>query len=132
MPIILLIMKLEELFQKINKENMSFGRHKEELRALLLSRDYFRKEKEQWDWKLSMSSLAFSAFLLIFTSVFPVYSDNSMLSSLEKNINVNSLGSDEWAGQGVKVYEMVEQETKTLFYFDSRNDVLVHSEVYNK
>ncbi|MDD2757522.1 MAG: hypothetical protein PHV29_02930 [Candidatus Pacebacteria bacterium] len=122
---------MEKLFRKVKNENVSFGNHKSELRDLLLSRDYFSQKSDYWDWKLVFSSLSFSCLLIAFIFISPASSGN-MVSSLDKNINVNNLGSGEWAGQDVKVYEMVEQKTKTLFYFDVRNDVLVHSEVNNK
>jgi len=130
-PLILLIMEIEEIFKKINNKDISFGNHKEELRNLLLSRDYFNERKDYWDWRLIFGSLSFSCLLIVFIFISPTNSGN-MAVNLEKNINVNNLGLDEWAGQDVKVYEMVEQETRTLFYFDTRNDVLVHSEVNNK
>lgn len=68
---------------------------------------------------------------MMFSFAVPLFNNDSMVDSLERNTNVNNLGSVEWAGQDVKVYEMVEQKTKTLFYFDTRNDVLVHSEINN-
>ena len=123
-------MEIEEIFKKINNKDISFGNHKEELRNLLLSRDYFNERKDYWDWRLIFGSLSFSCLLIAFIFISPTNSGN-MAVNLEKNINVNNLGLDEWAGQDVKVYEMVEQETRTLFYFDTRNDVLVHSEINN-
>ena len=122
---------MEELFKKVKKEKISFGNHKNDLRELLLSRDYFNEKKDYWNWKLVFSSLSFSCLLIAFVFVFPA-SSGSMINNLDKNMNVNNLGSGEWAGQDVKIYEMVEEEAKTLFYFDARNDVLVHSEVNNK
>lgn len=122
---------MEKLFRKVKNENISFGNHKSELRDLLLSRDYFIQKSDYWDWKLVFSSLSFSCLLIAFIFISPASSGN-MVSGLDKNINVNNLGSGKWAGQDVKIYEMVEKETKTLFYFDVRNDVLVYSEVNNK
>jgi len=124
-------MKIEKLFKKVNKGNINFGRHKDDLRNLLLNRDYFNKENDCWDWKLTFASLSFSLLLIAFSFVVPSFNGGNMAINLERNINVNNLGSVEWAGQDVKIYEMVEQKTKTLFYFDNRNNVLVHSEVYN-
>ena len=122
---------MEELFKKVKNEKISFGNHKNALRELLLSRDYFNEKKDYWNWKLVFSSLSFSCLLIAFVFVFPA-SSGSMINNLDKNMNVNNLGSGKWAGQDVKIYEMVEEEAKTLFYFDARNDVLVHSEVNNK
>ena len=122
---------MEELFKKVKKEKISFGNHKNDLRELLLSRDYFNEKKDYWNWKLVFSSLSFSCLLIAFVFVSPD-SNGSMINNLDKNMNVNNLGSGKWAGQDVKIYEMVEEEAKTLFYFDARNDVLVHSEVNNK
>lgn len=124
-------MEIERLLKENKCNNINFGNHKEDLKNLLLNRDYFTKEKEYWDWRLTFSSLSFSLIIMMFSFAVPLFNNDSMVDSLERNTNVNNLGSVEWAGQDVKVYEMVEQKTKTLFYFDTRNDVLVHSEINN-
>lgn len=124
-------MEIERLLKENKCNNINFGNHKEDLKNLLLNREYFTKEKEYWDWRLVFSSLSFSLIIMMFSFAVPLSNNDSMVDNLERNINVNNLGLVEWAGQDVKVYEMVEQKTKTLFYFDTRNDVLVHSEINN-
>jgi len=132
-------MTIEELFQKANKERIEMSNHKERLRSVLLKNEYFDSEKEYWDWKLTVSSLAFSAFLIIFSYSIPsvgnnntaITTDKGFYSSLEKNSNVSALGSETYNGESANVLKMVEGGTETVMYFDSRN-VLVHSEVNNK
>ena len=131
-------MTIEELFKKANNERIELDDHKERLKTVLLKNEYFDTEKEYWDWKLTVSSLAFSAFLIIFSFSFPTVGNNTVASenpglytSLEKRNNVSALGQESYNGENANVLKMVEGGTETLMYFNSRN-VLVHSEVNNK
>lgn len=130
-------MTIEELFKKANNERIELNGHKERLKAVLLKNEYFDSEKEYWDWKLTASSLAFSALLIIFSYAIPsvgpsnvVSIDNSLYTSLERNSNVNSLGQGSYNGESANILKMVEDGTETVMYFNSRN-VLIHSEVNN-
>jgi len=132
-------MTIEELFKKANSERIEMNDHKERLKVVLLKNKYFDKEKEYWDWKLTASSLAFSALLIIFSYSIPSVGNNNMViskdkglyTSLEKNKNVSTLGEDSYNGESANVLKMVEDGTETVMYFNDRN-VLVHSEVNNK
>jgi hypothetical protein len=133
-------MTIEELFKKANNERIELDGHKERLKTVLLKNEYFDiEEKEYWDWKLTVSSLAFSALIMIFSYSIPnVGSSNQTVSnglglymSLEKSNNVSSFGQDSYNGESANVLKMVEGGTETVMYFNSRN-VLVHSEVNNK
>lgn len=131
-------MTIEELFKKVNKDRIELNGHKERLKAVLLKSEYFDVEKEYWDWRLTASSLAFSAFLIIFSYSIPSVGNSNiatdapgLYASLEKSSNVNSLGQNVYNGESANVLKMVEGGTETLMYFNSRN-VLVHSEVNNK
>jgi hypothetical protein len=131
-------MTIEELFKKANNERIELDDHKERLKSVLLKNEYFDSGKEYWDWKLTISSLAFSALFIVFSYAFPsVGNNNQMISkdeglytSLEKNNNVSALGEDTYNGESANVLKMVEDGTETVMYFNSRN-VLVHSEVNN-
>jgi len=133
-------MTIEELFKKANNERIELDGHKERLKAVLLKNEYFdvAEEKEYWDWKLTVSSLAFSALIIIFSYSIPSVGNNTvavektgLYTSLEKSNNVTSLGQDSYNGAGANVLKMVEDGTETLMYFNDRN-VLIHSEVNNK
>jgi hypothetical protein len=132
-------MTIEELFKKANNERIELDGHKERLKTVLLKNEYFDAEKEYWDWKLSISSLAFSALVIIFSYSIPSVGNNNqaisdsggLYTSLEKSNNVDSLVQDSYNGESANVLKMVEGGTETLMYFNSRN-VLVHSEVNNK
>jgi hypothetical protein len=132
-------MTIEELFKKVNKERIELNGHKEKLKTVLLKNDYFDSEKEYWDWKLTFSSLAFSALLIIFSYSIPSVGSNNQVApestglytSLEKNNNVSALGPSTYNGESTNVLQMVEDGTRTVMHFNSKN-VLVNSEVYNK
>jgi len=133
-------MTIEELFKKANNERIELNGHKERLKTVLLKNDYFDvSEKEYWDWKLTFSSLALSAMIIIFSYSVPAVGNNNisvneskgLYSSLEKSNNVNSLGSGDYNGESANILQMVEDGTETTMYFNSRN-VLIHSEVNNK
>ena len=132
-------MTIEELFKKANSERIEMNDHKERLKTVLLKNKYFDTEKEYWDWKLTASSLAFSALIIIFSYSIPSVGNNSkvmsmdrgLYTSLEKNNNVSTLGEDSYNGESANVLKMVEDGTETVMYFNDRN-VLVHSEVNNK
>jgi hypothetical protein len=127
---------VEELFKKVNNNKIELGDHKAKLRRSLLNSEYFSgKEKESWDWKLSLSSLAFSAILIAFSVSFnqggyggaaeaPSGVHDSFYSKLANSGNVSQVSS----GSGENALQMVDDGTKTVFYFNERN-VLVHSEV---
>lgn len=132
-------MTIEELFKKANNERIELSDHKKRLKAVLLKNKYFDTEKEYGDWRLTVSSLAFSALLIIFSYAVPSVGNNNQIvsedkgfyTSLEKNSNVSALGEENYNGEPANVLKMVEDGTETLMYFNSRN-VLVHSEVSNK
>jgi hypothetical protein len=131
-------MTIEELFKKANKERIEIDNHKERLKAVLLKNEYFDAEKEYWDWRLAISSLAFSALLIIFSYAIPSIGNNQTVSesqglyaNLEKNNNVSALGEETYDGESANVLKMVEGGTETVMYFNDRN-VLIHSEVNNK
>lgn len=132
-------MTIEKLFKKANNEKIELNGHKERLKTVLLKNEYFDvSEKEYWDWKLTASSLAFSALIVIFSYSVPSVGNNAVVSespglytSLQKVNNVNSLGQDNYNGESANVLKMVEGETETVMYFNSRN-VLVQSQVNNK
>jgi len=133
-------MTIEELFQKVNKEKIELKGHKERLKTVLLKSEYFDvSEKEYWDWKLTFSSLAFSAMIIIFSYSVPAVGNSNMAvnesrglyTNLEKNNNVNSLGTGDYNGESANILQMVEDGVETTMYFNSRN-VLIHSEVNNK
>ncbi len=131
-------MTIEELFKKANNERIELNGHKDKLKAVLLRNEYFDKEKEYWDWKLTASSLAFSVLLIFFSiSIVSPGNTNQAISeerdlykTLESNANVSPLGEETFNGEKTNVLQMVEGGTKTKMYFNNRN-VLVHSEVYN-
>ena len=107
--------------------------HKDKLRSALLENDFFSEEKEAWDWKVFAPSLALSLILVAFSFNFPagtdvkkVSSDPSFYSVMSNNKNV-SPAMESGAGNAL---QMVDNEAKTVFYFNERN-VLVHSEVVN-
>ena len=133
-------MTIEELFKKANSERIELNGHKERLKTVLLKNDYFDvSEKEYWDWKLTFSSLALSAMIIIFSYSIPSVGNNNisvneskgLYYSLEKSNNVNSLGSGDYNGESANILQMVEDGTETTMYFNNRN-VLIHSEVNNK
>jgi hypothetical protein len=133
-------MTIEELFQKANNERIELNGHKERLKTVLLRNEYFDvSKKEYWDWKLTFSSLAFSAMIIIFSYSVPAVGNSNMAvdenrglyASLEKSNNVNSLGAGDYNGESANILQMVEDGTETTMYFNSRN-VLIHSEVNNK
>jgi hypothetical protein len=133
-------MTIEELFKKANNESIGMSGHKEKLKAVLLKNEYFdvAKEKEYWDWKLTVSSLALSALIIIFSYSIPSVGNNTvavektgLYSNLEKSNNVTALGQESYNGESANVLKMVEGGTETLMYFNDRN-VLIHSEVNNR
>lgn len=132
-------MTIEELFKKANSERIEMNDYKERLKTVLLKSKYFDTEKEYWEWKLTVSSLAFSALLIFFSYSIPSVGNNNnvmsmdggLYTSLEKNNNVSTLGEDSYNGESANVLKMVEDGTETVMYFNDRN-VLVHSEVNNK
>jgi hypothetical protein len=132
-------MTIEELFKKANKERIELNGHKERLKTVFLKNEYFDVfEKEYWDWKLTASSLAFSALIIIFSYSIPSVGNNAVVSespglytNLQKINNVNSPIQDTYNGESSNVLKMVEGGTETVMYFNSRN-VLVHSQVNNK
>jgi hypothetical protein len=129
---------VEELFKQVNNDKIELGEHKDKLKRALLNSEYFSaKEKESWDWKLSLSSLVFSAIIIAFsvsfnqggydtTAAAPGAVHDSFYSKLSNNVNVSQVSS----GSGENALQMVDDGTKTVFYFNERN-VLVHSEVIN-
>ena len=130
---------VEELFKKVNNDKIELNDHKEKLKKTLLNSRYFTDEaKEAWDWKLSLASLAFSAILIIIASsgnygmatnnsnIAGANQDSAFYSKLASSRNVSSVSS----GSNDNALQMVEDGTKTVFYFNDRN-VLVHSEVIN-
>lgn len=126
-------MTFEELFKKANME-VKLNGHQAKLKAALLENEYFNEEREVWDWKTFLPSLALSAILIVSSFGFPFFSDsqekvsndNSFYSILSNNKNVSPATQD----SGANTLEMVDDNTKTVFYFNNRN-VLVHSEVIN-
>jgi hypothetical protein len=123
-------MTFEELFKKANTE-VKLSNHQANLKSALLQNQYF-EEQEVWDWKTFIPSLALSAILIMFSFSLPLFSDsqkniasdNSFYSIISNNKNVSPSGS------GENALEMVDDNTKTVFYFNDRN-VLVNSEVIN-
>ncbi|MFA5432027.1 MAG: hypothetical protein WC319_04040 [Candidatus Paceibacterota bacterium] len=132
-------MTIEELFKKANNEKIELDKHKQRLKTVLLKNEYFDVfEKEYWDWKLTASSLAFSALIIIFSYSIPSVGNNAVAiektgfyTNLEKSSNVTSLGQESYNGENANILKMVEGGTETIMYFNSRN-VLIHSEVNNK
>ena len=126
-------MTFEELFKKANIE-VKLNNHQTKLKSALLQDEYFNEEREVWDWKTFLPSLALSAILIVSSFGFPFFSDSqekvssdsSFYSILSNNKNV----SPTTQGSGANTLEMVDNNTKTVFYFNDRN-VLVHSEVIN-
>ncbi|MDD4531512.1 MAG: hypothetical protein PHH21_02270 [Candidatus Pacebacteria bacterium] len=125
-------MTFEELFKKAKMDIMMDG-HKDKLKSALLENDFFSKEKEAWDWKVFAPSLALSLILVAFSFNFPagtdvkkVSNDSSFYSVMSNNKNV-SPAVESGAGNAL---QMVDNDAKTVFYFNERN-VLVHSEVVN-
>jgi len=126
-------MTFEELFKKANME-VELNNHQAKLKSALLQNEYFNEEREVWDWKTFLPSLALSAILIVSSFGFPFFSDSqekvssdsSFYSILSNNKNV----SPTTQGSGANTLEMVDNNTKTVFYFNDRN-VLVHSEVIN-
>lgn len=124
-------MTFEELFKKANME-IRLERHKAVLKSALLENSYF-EERDVWDWKTFVPSLALSLILVAFSLNFPFFSDspktasddNTFYSILSSSKNVSSAQES-----GANTLEMVDANAKTIFYFNSRN-VLVHSEVVN-
>ncbi|MFA5086370.1 MAG: hypothetical protein WC468_02160 [Candidatus Paceibacterota bacterium] len=126
-------MTFEELFKKAEMEIRMDG-HKDKLRSALLENDFFSEEKEVWDWKVFAPSLALSLVLVAFSFNLsftggevknsPVPSFYSVMSN-----NKNVSPATESAGGG-NALQMVDNDSKTVFYFNERN-VLVHSEVVN-
>jgi hypothetical protein len=132
-------MTIEELFKKANKERIELKGYKEKLKAVLLKNEYFDTEKEYWDWKLTFSSLSFSALLIIFSVSIISSGENTnqvtlesydFYKTIESSANVSGMGEETFNGEKTNVLQMVEGGTTTKMYFNSRN-VLVHSEVYN-
>ncbi len=130
---------VEELFQKANKDKIELNQHKSKLRSVLMKNRYFNEEKESWDWKLTLSSIAFSSILLVFTlnlagggsansgNTATAPSNETFYAKLANNKNVSPITTE---GSGTNALQMVEDDTRTVFYFNDRN-VLVQSEVYN-
>ncbi|MFA5310461.1 MAG: hypothetical protein WC386_02115 [Candidatus Paceibacterota bacterium] len=122
-------MTFEELFKKANTE-IKLERHKANLKSALLKNDYFNEEREVWDWKTFIPSLALSLVLVGFAFNFStgteekVSNNDTFYSILSNNKNV----SPATQASGANTLEMVDDNTKTVFYFNDRN-VLVHSEV---
>lgn len=122
-------MTFEELFKKANTE-IKLERHKADLRSALLNNDYFNEEREVWDWKTFIPSLALSLVLVGFAFNFStgteekVSNSDTFYSILSNNKNVSPTSQS----SGANTLEMVDDNTKTVFYFNDRN-VLVHSEV---
>ncbi|MCK9446857.1 hypothetical protein M0Q50_08400 [bacterium] len=133
-------MTIEELFKKANNERIELNGHKERLKTVLLKNEYFDiEQKEYWDWKLTFSSLAFSAMIIVFSYSVPAVGNSNvavdeskgLYTSLEKSNNVSSLGAGDYNGESANILQMVEDGTETTMYFNNRN-VLIHSEVNNK
>jgi|GEM_PF-1133712 len=126
-------MTFEELFKKANME-VELNNHQAKLKSALLQNEYFNEEREVWDWKIFLPSLALSAILIVSSFGFPFFSDSqekvSIDSSFYSILSNNKNVSPTTQGSGVNTLEMVDNNTKTVFYFNDRN-VLVHSEVIN-
>lgn len=126
-------MTFEELFKKANME-VELNNHQAKLKSVLLQNEYFNEEREVWDWRTFVPSLALSAILIVSSFGLPFFSDSqekvsrdsSFYSILSNNKNVSPVAS----GSGTNTLEMVDDSTRTVFYFNNRN-VLVHSEVIN-
>ncbi len=130
---------VEELFKQVNNDKIELNDHKDKLRRTLLNSEYFSgKERESWDWKLSLSSLAFSAILIIFASsgnYGTIPSDSNKAGENQENVFYSKLANSKnvsqvSSGSGENALQMVDDGTKTVFYFNNRN-VLIHSEVIN-
>jgi|WetSurMetagenome_2_1015567.scaffolds.fasta_scaffold534800_2 hypothetical protein len=122
-------MTFEELFKKSNIE-IKDEKHKESLRQVLLRDSYFDEEREVWDWKTVVPSLALSAVLI--ASAFNVPFSSSPEKVAERNTFYSVLSNNENVSpaEGANALQMVDSNTKTVFYFNDRN-VLVNSEVIN-
>jgi len=68
-------MTFEELFKKANIE-IKLDRHKDDLKSALLKNDYFNEEREVWDWKTFIPSLALSLVLIMFSFNSTLFSDS--------------------------------------------------------
>lgn len=125
-------MTFEELFKKADMEVRMDG-HKQNLRKALLENDHFEKEREVWDWKTFVPSLALSLVLVAFSFNFSFTGGEEKVSTVPSFYSVMSNNKNvspaEVSGAG-NALQMVDNDTKTLFYFNDRN-VLVHSEVVN-
>lgn len=107
--------------------------HKQNLKKALLENDHFEEEREVWDWKTFVPSLALSLVLVAFSFNFSFTGGEEKVSTVPSFYSVMSNNKNvspaEASGAG-NALQMVDNDTKTLFYFNDRN-VLVHSEVVN-
>ena len=134
---------IEQIFEKVNKEKIELNDHKDKLRSVLMNSEYFETERSVWDWKTTISSLAFSSLLIIFAYFYPasyaekskdlmpgiVSSDNGngLYNSLVKSGDASTY-TQSWNNQEVKVVETVEENARVTYYF-SNNNILVNSQV---
>lgn len=131
---------IEQIFKKVNKDRIFLNDHKEKLRSVLMDSRHFEEKESGWDLKLTVSSLAFSSLLILFSYVYPAThasqtaitssnQDAGFYNSLLSSKNV-SPSTGEWNNQEVKIIQTVEENSRAVYYFNNRN-VLVNSQVIN-
>lgn len=107
----------EELFKKVNKENIELKEHKKNLRKYLLKSDYFNSEKEYcFNFKLAFTSVAFSFVILLIVFIYfsqdkNISVDNFNVREVEREMMFETLSLKQVAPVG----EVVEEENLSYF-----------------
>ena len=129
-------MNIDELFQKINKDNYELKNHKDKLRVILLNDKYFTRKENAFSLSnfalpslsLTLSAVIFIAAYTIIPKTIPdqVLTDNhnsTLYARLLKNNNTTTPTNDE-----TKTLEINQENTKTILRFNNKN-VLIDSKV---
>jgi len=133
-------MKIEELFQKIDKTQYEPKAHREALKMLLMDNSYFRKKDNAW-WRFDflLPSMSFSLAIVIFlgTILLLPLSTTKTISHINEQetlygrLSKNNNAAEYDFGNGIKKIEVVQENTKTTLLFNKKN-ILIGSQAKNK
>ncbi|MCK9393215.1 MAG: hypothetical protein WCX30_03295 [Candidatus Paceibacterota bacterium] len=131
-------MNIEEIFQKINKDNHELKNHRNNLRATLLENKYFIKKENNYPrLNITLPSLSLTLSTIIFIGVYILIPKTTPIQTLSKNdqgsslyarLSKNNNTTKLTKTNETKTLEINQENTKTILHFNS-NNVLTNSTV---